>query len=201
MPQGKSFILLVWYKLPSDLVDVFNRLESEISYLDKENKELLLPCDTNCDLFSKGAGLIREGNAKHMCNLYELFSFTHLIEEPTRVTRSSATIIEHIATTCPRTIIEAGIHKMSLSDHYMVYCIRKQNGSITKCHKMIEMRMINNFIECDYLADVAAVCWALVVTLTENVNSHVNDWSVIFSAVTEMNASLREIHVPEKYCL
>ena len=54
----------------------------------------------------------------------------------------------------PRNIIEAGIHRISLSDHYMVYCIRKQNGSITKGHKMIKTKMMNNFIEGDFLPGI-----------------------------------------------
>ena len=122
-PKSKSFIVLAWYKPPSDLVSAFNRLEIAISYMDRENKELLLLGDTTCDLSNKVAGLSTEGNARHMCNLYELFSFAQLIEEPIRATLSSSTIIDHIATTCPRNIVEAGVRKISLSDHYMEYCI------------------------------------------------------------------------------
>ena len=168
--------------------------------MDRENKELLLLGDTNCDLSNKVAGLSTEGNARHTCNLYELFSFTQLIEEPTRVTLSSATFIDHIATTCPRNIVEAGVRKISLSDHYMEYCIRKQNGSITKDHKMIKTRKMNKFIEGEFLADVASVCWEHVVTVSDNINSLVNDWSAIFSALIEKHAPLREMRVSEKYC-
>ena len=57
----------------------------------------------------------------------------------------------------------------------MVYCIRKQNGSITKVHKMIKARKMKNFIEDDSLADVACVCWEHMVTVTDNINSLVND--------------------------
>ena len=200
-PKSKSFIVLAWYKPPSDLVSVFNRLEIAISYLDRENKELLLLGDTNCDLSNRLAGLSTEGNARHMCNLYELFSFTQLIEEPTRVRLSSSTIIDHIATTCPRKIVEAEVRKISfLSDHYMVYCTRKQNGSITKDHKMIKTRQMNNFIEGEFLADVVSVCWEHVVTVSDNINSLVNDWSAIFSALIEKHAPLREMRASEKYC-
>ena len=168
--------------------------------MDRENKELLLLGDTNCDLSNKVAGLSTEGNARHMCNLYELSSFTQLIEEPPRVTLSSSTIIDHIATTCPRNIVEAGVRKISLSDHYMVYCIRKQNGSITKDHKMIKTRKMNNFIEGEFLADAASVCWEHVVPVSDNINLLVNDWSAIFSALIEKHAPLREMRASEKYC-
>ena len=94
--------------------------------------------------------------------------------------------------------MEAGARKISLSDHYMVYCVRKQNGSITKGHKMIKTRKMNNFMEGEFLADVASVCWEHVVTLTDDINSLVNDWSAIFSALIYKHAPLREMRVSEK---
>ena len=105
---SKSFIVLALYKPPSDLVNVFTRLEIAISYLDRENKELLLLGDTNSDLSNKAAGLIIDGNAKHICNLYQLY------------TLNPPTTIDHIATTCSRNIAGAGACNKSLSDDYMV---------------------------------------------------------------------------------
>ena len=97
LPKSKSFILLSSYKPSSDLVDVFTRLESAFSYLNRENKELLLLGDTNFDIFNKTVGVITEGNAKHICNSF--CSLTQLIEEPRRVKLSSATTVDQIATT------------------------------------------------------------------------------------------------------
>ena len=45
-----------------------------------------------------------------------------------------SSIIDHIATTCARNIIKSGVHEVSMSDHYMVYCIRKHNGAVEKGH-------------------------------------------------------------------
>ena len=69
---------------------------------------------------------------KLIVNLYELFSFKQLVEEPTRVTLETATIVDHIATTCARNIVESGVHKVSLSDHFIVYSIRKFDGAVKK---------------------------------------------------------------------
>ena len=60
--------------------------------------------------------------------------------------------------------------------------------------------MMNNFIECDFLNDVASVYWEHVVILTDNVNSLVNDWSAIFSGRIEKHAPLREMRVSKKHC-
>ena len=65
---------------------------------------------------------------------------------------------------------------------------------------MIKTRKMSNFMEGKFLADVASVCWEHVVTSTDNINSLVNVWSTIFSALIEKHAPLREVCVSEKYC-
>ena len=36
-------------------------------------------------------------------------------------------------------ILESGVHKVSLSDHYMVFCKRKVNAGLGGSHKLIIM--------------------------------------------------------------
>ena len=60
---------------------------------------------------------------------------------------------------------------------------------------MMKTRNMNSFIEGGFLADVASVCLEHVVSLTDNINSLVNDWSAIFSALIEKHAPLREMRV------
>ena len=49
-PKSKSFLVLAWYRPPSDPVASFGRLEKVLSFLDNEGKEIILLGDTNCDL-------------------------------------------------------------------------------------------------------------------------------------------------------
>ena len=106
-------------------------------------------------------------NAKHISSLYELFSFKQLIEEPTRVTLDTATVTDHVATTCPRNIIKSGVLEVSLSDHYFtLYCIRKFNGAVEKGHKK-ETRKMKNFNDEAFLADVSGICWEQMLTETD----------------------------------
>ena len=108
-----------------------------LSYLNKKGKEIILLGDTNCDLTTKQADQRIDNGTGHVISLYELFSFSQLIKEPTRVTLDISSIIDHITTTCARNIIKSGVHEVSMSDHNMVYCIRKFNGAAEKGHKMI----------------------------------------------------------------
>ena len=168
--------------------------------MDKEGKEIILLGDTNCDLPTKQAEQPIDNDTKHMTGLYELFSFKQLVEEPTRVTLTTSSIIDHVATTCARNIVEAGVHKVTLSDHYMVYCIRKFNGAVEKGHKMIKTRKMKNFDKEAFLADVSGICWEQMFSETDDINALVNYWSSLFSLIIDKHAPITEMRVSEKYC-
>ena len=97
-----------------------------------------------------------------------------LTGEPTRETLTTSSIIDHIATTNARNIVSSGVHKVSLSDHCLVYCIRKFNGVVEKDHKMIKTCQTKNFNEEAFLADVSAICWEQILTETDDINVLVN---------------------------
>ena len=138
-PKSKSYLLVAWYRPPSDPVGSFKKLEANLAFLDKEGKEIILLGDTNCGLSNGPDGQLRDNNSKHICDLYGLFDLAQLIGEPTRVTLDSSTTIDHIATSY---ILKSGVYKVTMSDHYMVYCVRKFNG---KLKKNIWTRMMKTF--------------------------------------------------------
>ena len=110
-PKCKPFLVVAWYRPPGGLVRTFEKLEKVLSFLDKEGKEIIFLEDTNCDLTKKIGDQPIGNDSRHMCNLYELFSLKQLIEEPTRVTLNTSTIIDHIATTCARDITKSACMK------------------------------------------------------------------------------------------
>ena len=67
-------------------------------------------------------------------------------------------MIDHIATTFARNIIEAGVHNVSMNDHCVVFCVRKFQGALKKDHTVITTRSIKNFDKDAFLADVADIC-------------------------------------------
>ena len=67
------------------------------------NSVRIIKCSTNKEQ------PLDNNNTKHMCNIYELFSFKQLINNPTRVTLSSSTIIDHVATTATNNIVQSGV--------------------------------------------------------------------------------------------
>ena len=63
------------------------------------------------------------------------------------VTLTSSTLIDHIHTTCVDSITASGVHKVSLSDHYLVFCARKLNAVIGVGDKQVTARRMKRYNE------------------------------------------------------
>ena len=139
-PNASPFIIVAWYRPPSVPISCFESLEENLRFLDRENKEIIILGDTNCDF-----SLPTPSNANHSSHLreiYDLFGFRQLIEEPTRITLHSSSLIDHIATSEYRNISESGVIKTSLSDHFLIYCIRKFREGVKRQNKYITSRQL-----------------------------------------------------------
>ena len=73
-------------------------------------------------------------------------------------------MIDHIATTNKSNIVVSDVKEISLSDHFLVYCVRKFRGASKKQHKIISTRPMKNFSEEDFLKDLSKVDWKKIVT-------------------------------------
>ena len=196
-PKSMPFLVLAWYRPPSAPVASFNKLEKALSFLDKEGKEMILIGDTNCDLTAKTTDQPIDNDSKHMVDLYGFLSFVQLIGEPTRITVTTSSIIDHVATTCARNIVKSGALHVSLSDHYLVYCIRRFNGAVEKGHKMIKTRKVKHFCEEAFLADVSGICWEQMLIQTDDIDVLVNKWSKLFSLIIENSPNYEDACIRE----
>ena len=88
-------------------------------------------------------------------NLLNLFDLTQLVNEPTRITPTSATIIDHVYTSHPENIIKCSVSSISLSDHFPICFTRKINNKIPK-HKHIttSYRCYKHFDENQFLSEL-----------------------------------------------
>ena len=82
-----------------------------------------------------------------------LYQYEQLINEPKRVTENSGTLIDHFHTTNPNDITLCGVSTVCISDHYLIYGIRK--SKIVKDRgKIIEHHDYKNFDEQVFLSDL-----------------------------------------------
>ena len=115
------------------------------------NNEIYLMGDFNIDI---KAGKLSNTKWKHVIQTNDLHQ---LIDEPTRVTAHSETIIDHLYMTTPESVKDIHIPKVAVSDHYPVQFTRLTGKSHIKRqqHTIIQYRSINNFNEEQFLSDLS----------------------------------------------
>ena len=128
----------------------FTSFENLLQTIDNENKEILILGDLNCDLLKP--------NLNHPTNklrsLFEIYQLTQLIDEATRITETSSTLIDHFITNEPEKISKCGVIHTGISDHSLIYAIRKININHKDKENIIEIRNMKNFNENKFLHDL-----------------------------------------------
>ena len=205
--RSAPFIVLAWYRPPNEAIDNSRFLEESLQCLDKEDKEIILLGDTNCDLLPRSYNTDHSGlntdlspHSKRLTEIYEHFGFHQLIKTATRETMTSSSLIDNIATTNKSNIVVFGVHQTGISDHYLVYSVKKFRGGVKKQHKNISTRQMKNFSKSDFLDDLQKIDWKGIVTQTDDVNIIVEQWTKIFSLILEKHAPLRNRRVSERFC-
>ena len=73
------------------------------------------------------------------------FGLKQLIQQPTRITSSSSSLIDHVLTNAYDKISQSGILDIGLSDHQLIYCTRKLTKTKTGLSKYINFRSMKKY--------------------------------------------------------
>ena len=111
-----------------------DRFYNSLDYAAAEGKEIIVNGDFNCDYLPKKPSL----ETKRLKEIWKSFGLTKLINDPTRTTSTTATLIDLFATTNLQNISRAVVAESCLSDHNMLISVRKINNlkeqpRVTKC--------------------------------------------------------------------
>ena len=99
----------------------FSEIEQMIGSMDAENLEYFLLGDINVDLLSTATS----PNRAKLVEIFDIYGLEQMIKEPTRVTAKSSTLIDLCITSAPTNVVDSGVMHLSISDHSLVYMIRK----------------------------------------------------------------------------
>ena len=135
-PHSKPFLVTTIYRPPLASADFFNSSENFIKAIDDENKEFYILGDLNCDMLKINNESVP---VKKIKSLYELYQLSQLIQEATRVTMTSPTLIDHIVTNTPENVSASGVVHTGISDHSLVFAIRKISV-VRKTENNVEIR-------------------------------------------------------------
>ena len=132
----------MWYRPPKYDTLSFAELEHVLKVLDSEGKEIILIGDTNCDQLCNDT---RNAMCRLLKTLYKEYQFKQIINNSTRVTNRSSTLIDHFATNRPERITNYGSLVAGFNDHGMVLGMRKISGNLKKKLKIIRSRQLKHY--------------------------------------------------------
>ena len=110
--------------------------------INANDTEINILSDSNINLFLKQKYIFHQTNTQSMSHevknyfqFFSLYSLEKLIKFPTWAACSTSSLIEHILTTFPERVSQQGIIDVGLSDHQLIYCIRKFSHTKVGSHK------------------------------------------------------------------
>jgi len=149
--KTKPIIFGIVYRPPDSskhLSKDFNKSINEILLtLDKEKSETIIMGDLNID-YNK-----RNDHSSIKC-LFTNNGFKQLLKTPTRITSTSATLIDVIQSNNPQNISHTAVIPSGMSDHDLTACVRKMNNikyepQTIRCrdYRKYNINEINNVLE------------------------------------------------------
>ena len=185
LPNKRPIFVCAVYNPNGKDSEFSNKLLCMLSNVPICDNEMVLLGDFNCD-FSPHINTREVNSLKFVCDLHQL---QQQITLPTRVTDHSSTLIDLYFTTKPELYDDCGVIQTAISDHFMIYAIRK-GKPVKGAHKTIKFRSYKNFDEKSFLDDLFNVPWINVMKC-DNVDDALQLWQCMFNGVINK-------HIPKK---
>ena len=138
------------YRPPSSDNVYYNNILDHIEQVKNQANDIIIIGDLN---FNYQFDVSLSTNPVHY--IESAYDMTQLVEQPTRVTETSSSLLDIILTTVPERHKYTRVSTVSLSDHYMVQTCISTKWKINKsCHNTVTYREFKNFDYSKFAADL-----------------------------------------------
>ena len=184
--KQKSFLICYCYRPPSSTVDWISTMENSIEKAFLDDKEVIILGDFNFNLLQENT------NSKPWIRTFNSLHLNQIINQSTRVTDTSETLIDHVYTNVPCNITEHTVPHYSISDHFPICVTRKLNNTCESgpLHNSISYRDTRHLDEQQFLLDMENLPWFMIFE-AEDPNVALDLFETFFQSV--MNS-----HAPKK---
>ena len=120
----------------------------------EKRKEVMFLGDFNIDMLTENESSV--GSSYSISNFCDKFCLTNTISVPTRVTASTKTLLDVILVSHPERFVSSGTLRLGISDHDLIYIVRKQRLPKPNV-RSIEYRSMKNFDEPAFLSSLSDI--------------------------------------------
>lgn len=112
----ENTVFSVIYRPPNtNIAAFFEFLESTLSFVTENGYKCVIGGDINIDMLKHSSCV------SSLSNLMASYNHYNVIDSPTRITSSSATLLDIFITNCTQEIISSGVITSDVSDHLPIY--------------------------------------------------------------------------------
>ena len=148
-PNSKPFLFTAWYRPPKLDSRCFKYFELFLEKVEAKYKEIYILGDLNCNFLSNPL----EYHTSQLMYVLISFQMNQVLTEPTRVTHTFKTLIDVVITNSKERLNHTGAYPLSISDHYLIYAIRKI-GIPRGRPRFVEARNFKHFDESKFKMDL-----------------------------------------------
>ena len=182
----------VIYKSPLIPYSVFAAIHENIAYVTSKYQHCIILGDMNIDHLKPDSSPLKFFNTYFT----EPFSFSQIVDKPTRITKTSSTLIDLMLTGNPENVkVHEVVDTPGISDHcliFMAYSLKKPKFK----PKMITRRDFRNFDENKFKMDMSLAPWGNILAVDDNdIDNKVTIYENIHKEVIDRHAPFRTFRV------
>ena len=186
--------MYTWYRPPKSNLDLLSEWALFLCKCDSENRKLIIVGYLNCDV-NKSPPDNQTRRLQFLCGFHRI---DQLINEPTRVTPLSSSLIDLVLTNRPENISKSGVIHLGISDHslvYLLYSIVQSTSvqfSLPKIRQTAgEIRNFKNFDESGFIQEISLLPRDMIYQ-SNNRNMCWQVWKSLLLGTLDRHAPLRQ---------
>ena len=194
LPKTRPIAIGVCYRPPKQQ-NFYELLEKSCnSGLGLTENECILMGDFNTDILKNNNKSIL---GKALANFNQMYGLTQLVNEPTRISATSESILDLLMVSDPDKICQSGVLCVGFSDHNLIFCTRKITRIPINNHKSIRVRSMKRYSKESFVQLLAEQDWSSVLG-NYNIEESWSNFKTIFLNILNTLAPLKEVRVKQR---
>lgn len=178
------------YKPPSTLNSTFiDEFESQLIECSFRADHLYCAGDININMLD-----VLQNDSRKLNSLFVSLNLTQLIVDPTRVTETSATLLDIILVSTPLLIRDSGVINSEISDHDMVYC--RSEFSHRPNSTSYTYRDFSSFNNDSFLRDLCTIPFNAIFNM--NLNEKINFFNAAVIDLFNFHSPVKTVRLTKK---
>ena len=187
-----QFVLGCLYRPPSAQSQYFDVLLDCIEEIKVSNSEVILMGDLNFDCSS-----LNSPGSSPISFMENIFDIKQIVTSKTRVTDTSATLIDVILTSKPERHTITDVLETTFSDHFMVYTVYEIEIKMKQKHKVTTFKDYKHF-DCDAFLNDLGQCRVLNA-VTDDLQNLWATFKCNFLQISERHAPVKQRRLKNRF--